>query len=745
MSWTSAFPAFSAVGSENSAFAGSDKICELYSSDDDAYCYKLWFKSEPVDRSFCYRVAQLQLVTDSHDQGWISEESVYLGSWSWFEVVILADANATEPRFKGKRELKWRSHNNRIGVPDKSRHFGIVFDRRGELLDDLEVGNVIGVRLCTRFPGWSNHAYEGRIDVKLLNEDLFSPQSWTLASPATPGFSPEIKNGVYTLLPTTECNVIANDDAMASRIWFTTPVLDEYVIQRIEELQLYTYSYGVGVNVDPKKDFWSWFDVMILDSPEATSPKIVDGLSLVWSSHQNKPEDEDNTNYQGYVFGRDDPLLRFLEVGNVIAVRVCAKFAGWANHARDGQLVVRIANGGEREPPPPYQLEDAKENTLRLQAAIKENYNETRPGINVQSQMTALLSDELRADENHGDPDQRPLRLLSLDGGGVRGISSLHILKEIMLKVSNGDASAKPCDYFDMIAGTSTGGLIAIMLGRLQMTVDECIKSYNELAKVVFTSENHEGTIARYDGKVLADCIKKIVNQRTQNSDATMLDEQGKCKVFVVAVRSESVNNEAPVHIRTFTNKKMPTHYSNTNWKIWQAGRATSAAPTYFDQMVVDGYNYTDGGLGANNPILELLAEVSSVYGPLRPIGCLLSIGTGIAPNVSLGDPTDGPIRGILHIGQAVAALATNCERTRDTFESASLPYLPKQGEEKYWRFNVAISTKDTKPGIPNYESIIELDDYKNMDAFVEKTKEYLKGQTLAVEQCAAKLQGKIN
>jgi len=79
--------------------------------------------------------------------------------------------------------------------------------------------------------------------------------------------------------------------------------------------------------------------------------------------------------------------------------------------------------------------------------------------------------------------DVRPLahmpRILALDGGGVRGLSSLLILERLMQEVQRimeerGEArqSAKPplpCEYFDLICGTSTGGLIAIMLGRLRM------------------------------------------------------------------------------------------------------------------------------------------------------------------------------------------------------------------------------------------------------------------------------------
>lgn len=62
-------------------------------------------------------------------------------------------------------------------------------------------------------------------------------------------------------------------------------------------------------------------------------------------------------------------------------------------------------------------------------------------------------------------------RILALDGGGVRGLSSLLILREIMEEIGrrNDTDPPLPCQYFDMIGGTGTGGIIAIMLGRLRM------------------------------------------------------------------------------------------------------------------------------------------------------------------------------------------------------------------------------------------------------------------------------------
>jgi patatin-like phospholipase/acyl hydrolase len=68
--------------------------------------------------------------------------------------------------------------------------------------------------------------------------------------------------------------------------------------------------------------------------------------------------------------------------------------------------------------------------------------------------------------------EARGPRVLALNGGGVRGLSSLLMLREIMEEIerkTDAEETPRPCEYFDLIGGTSTGGLIAIMLSRLGM------------------------------------------------------------------------------------------------------------------------------------------------------------------------------------------------------------------------------------------------------------------------------------
>ena len=120
-----------------------------------------------------------------------------------------------------------------------------------------------------------------------------------------------------------------------------------------------------------------------------------------------------------------------------------------------------------------------------------------------------------------------------LDGGGVRGITELRILQIIMdrLKARLGlphDADDPlPCEYFDLIGGTSTGGLIAIMLGRLRMTAVEAADQYNDLAKKIFGPQNKKRWVQ--DGAFKATTLKEAVEElvatraRAYNTGTSMI------------------------------------------------------------------------------------------------------------------------------------------------------------------------------------------------------------------------------
>ncbi|KAH7072022.1 hypothetical protein BKA63DRAFT_554892 [Paraphoma chrysanthemicola] len=277
------------------------------------------------------------------------------------------------------------------------------------------------------------------------------------------------------------------------------------------------------------------------------------------------------------------------------------------------------------------------------------------------------------------------LRLLALDGGGVRGLSALMILEQLMEAV-NPDAPPKPCDYFDMIGGTSTGGLIAIMLGRLKMSVADCIAAYLSLSKRVFCKSRHRVTIkgkvqGRFDSEELARAVREVVAAQGLPDDALLKDEPGAtCKVFVCATSKETSETVCLTSYRT------PRGNSDllNSAKIWEACRATSAATSFFDPIAVGrfGEEFVDGATGANNPVREVWDQAQLAWGPEPLEGrvkCLVSIGTGV--------PSLKPFKDdVLHIGETLVAIATETEQTAERFRRER-QLLDSTG--RYYRFNV--------------------------------------------------------
>ncbi|PYH95388.1 DUF803-domain-containing protein [Aspergillus ellipticus CBS 707.79] len=120
-----------------------------------------------------------------------------------------------------------------------------------------------------------------------------------------------------------------------------------------------------------------------------------------------------------------------------------------------------------------------------------------------------------------------PLRILSLDGGGVRGYSMLIILQELMYRIyveCEGKAPRreeipKPCDHFDLIVGTGTGGLIALMLGRLRLDLETCKDVYVRMTRRVFETDKTIAGIpfrsTLFKASRLEEAIRECVREHT--------------------------------------------------------------------------------------------------------------------------------------------------------------------------------------------------------------------------------------
>ncbi|KFY31329.1 hypothetical protein V493_01202, partial [Pseudogymnoascus sp. VKM F-4281 (FW-2241)] len=268
----------------------------------------------------------------------------------------------------------------------------------------------------------------------------------------------------------------------------------------------------------------------------------------------------------------------------------------------------------------------------------------------------------------------RPLCLLSLDGGGIRGISELVILEEIMHRVGRivKVKEPLPADYFDMICGTSTGGLIAILLGRLRLSVPEAIDSYRVLAKNVFSEKKYWVQDGTFKATNLEMAIKKTIESKlgTGNAEARMfMTETVSCKTFVCAVPAKHINKQ-PRLFRTWSADKNPGY----NCAIWEAARATSAAPIFFKRIRIGDAGlqeeFIDAGMGCNNPVRYLVEEATKEFGPERGVACIVSIGTGKPMVAGLKDSSVIQNLFPLELVKVLASIATDTEHEASVMKS---------------------------------------------------------------------------
>ncbi|EPS35169.1 hypothetical protein H072_11417 [Dactylellina haptotyla CBS 200.50] len=130
------------------------------------------------------------------------------------------------------------------------------------------------------------------------------------------------------------------------------------------------------------------------------------------------------------------------------------------------------------------------------------------------------------------------LRILSLDGGGIRGYSTLLLLEALMHDIfveihgrtpRRGEEVTKPCEVFDLIGGTGTGGLIAIMLGRLRMSVKTCMDVYTRMTRYVFETDKRFVGIpygeTLYKASKLERAIRTVVHERTKDDHLDLITE----------------------------------------------------------------------------------------------------------------------------------------------------------------------------------------------------------------------------
>jgi patatin-like phospholipase/acyl hydrolase len=161
-----------------------------------------------------------------------------------------------------------------------------------------------------------------------------------------------------------------------------------------------------------------------------------------------------------------------------------------------------------------------------------------------------------------------------------------------------------------------------------------------------------------------------------------------------------------------FRSYRAPTN-KTFDCTIWQAARATSAAPTFFKSIVIDepgaAQPYIDGGIGLNNPTIQVIDEAQSIFSDRR-VACIISIGTGQAKTIEI--PMPGLFQQVipLDVVNAMISIATDCETT-----SEAMAQRFRKTQNFYFRFNVEQGLQE-----------VEMDQWDRLDKVAAHTKRYL-------------------
>lgn len=213
------------------------------------------------------------------------------------------------------------------------------------------------------------------------------------------------------------------------------------------------------------------------------------------------------------------------------------------------------------------------------------------------------------------------IKVLAIDGGGIRGIIPAVILGAIQKCV--GQDLYK---VFDLIAGTSTGGIIALGIGTpsqggVPYSPDALVQLYVQNGPAIFKKSlltpEREVVLPKYS----ADALEAALAQFFKNAEF-------KTALTPLLISSYDLQGQLPFFFKSHRIARDPTF----NWKLTDIARATSAAPTFFSpaHLTQGGQDYAliDGGVFVNNPSMAAYAEARTLY-PTAPHITVVSVGTG--------------------------------------------------------------------------------------------------------------------
>jgi calcium-independent phospholipase A2-gamma len=295
----------------------------------------------------------------------------------------------------------------------------------------------------------------------------------------------------------------------------------------------------------------------------------------------------------------------------------------------------------------------------------------------------------LRRPKTHG------VRILTLDGGGARALVSIEILRDLERR------TGQPIhQLFDLVAGTSAGGILAIALCIARKSLDDCEQLYREFCSKVFSAPSNRAV--RWLG------MGRLLFSRGYYDSATLekFFRAFAGEMNLIDSRAVSQVNDEPPYVfcvSTMVSESPATPFLHTNYapppeskpryryaahhRLYEALRATSAAPTYFDAFRCGGETFCDGAILVNNPTAIACHEAKLLW-PDLPIDALVSVGTGrcdprlVSEQNQRVGPTGPSGDSIFELARTLLSSATDTEAVHHAVLDLT------HGRDMYFRLN---------------------------------------------------------
>lgn len=350
-------------------------------------------------------------------------------------------------------------------------------------------------------------------------------------------------------------------------------------------------------------------------------------------------------------------------------------------------------------------------------------------------------------------------RILSIDGGGIRGILPATVLVEIERRTNRPISS-----LFDLMAGTSTGGMLALALnkpglnGQPALTAAEVLEIYTRYGDTIFPTPFYKkitNPFGLFDERYPADGIEEVLRAYFGN---THLSES----LTRVLVTAYDMTGQQPWFFKSERARKDP-HY---DYPMRLCGRATSAAPTYFEPLEVVRGNDTaalvDGGMFANNPAMCAFVEAKTIVetmqqrGP-QPVGAAADTATRGLYADDEAAPRDGDNQHYLMVSLGTGSLARHFtfDQVQDwgvanwakpiidvlmqgsayaiDYQMRQLLPVSTSGQKAYYRFEAMINQTGIDPAMDNAKK-------DNLEALLELGRKLVAEQDRELDEVCARL-----